>query len=87
MEQADSKEEAFKVLRQGMAYCWSIAVAALPSEGKSIFEKWLRSPSKDIRWVMKENLKKYRLSRADAGWVKVCIAKLDQFDKQHKRTE
>jgi hypothetical protein len=78
MESAgDVKEESFKVLRQGMGYCWSVVVAALPEEGKPIFEKWLGNPSKDVRWVMKENLKKNRLVRMDANWVKACNRKLE----------
>ena len=32
-------------------------------------EKWLVSPDPDIRWIMRENLKKNRLVRMDAAWV------------------
>jgi hypothetical protein len=74
---ADTKDESFKVLRQGMGYCWSVVVAALPDEAKPIFEKWLDSPSKDVRWVMKENLKKNRLIKMDANWVRACSRKLE----------
>jgi hypothetical protein len=63
------KAEDFLVLRKGLAYCWSVAVAALPEEGKKLMEKWLVEPDKDVRWLMKENLKKDRLLRMDAGWV------------------
>lgn len=77
MEKADNaKDESFKVLRQGMGYCWSVVVAALPEAGKPTFEKWLSSQSKDIRWMMKENLKKNRLVKMDAEWVKACNRKL-----------
>jgi hypothetical protein len=72
-----SKDESYKVLRQGMGYCWSVAVAALPEAGKPIMEKWLASQDKDIRWVMKENLKKNRLVKMDADWVKKCMKKLN----------
>ena len=71
------KDESFKVLRQGMGYCWSVAVAASPEAGKPMMEKWLTSEDKDIRWVMKENLKKNRLVKMDAAWVKRCLKKLD----------
>jgi hypothetical protein len=74
---ADTKDESFKVLRQGMGYCWSVVVAALPDEAKPIFEKWLNSPGKDVRWVMKENLKKNRLTKMDANWVRACSRKLE----------
>lgn len=66
------KDESFKVLRQGMGYCWSVAVAALPEAGKPILEKWLNSTDNDIRWMMKENLKKNRLIKMDADWVRAC---------------
>jgi hypothetical protein len=32
-------------------------------------EKWFASEDPDVRWIMKENLKKERLSRMDAAWV------------------
>jgi hypothetical protein len=77
MEKADeARDESFKVLRQGMGYCWSVAVAALPETGKPIMEKWLNSPDPDIRWMMKENLKKNRLMKIDPHWVKEWNSKL-----------
>jgi len=77
MEAANSPaEEAFKVLRQAMGYCWSVAVAAHPEEGKRLMEKWMSSPNKDIQWVMKENLKKNRLVRMDENWVRNCQKRL-----------
>lgn len=79
MEKAiDTKDESFKVLRQGMGYCWSVVVVALPEAGKPLMEKWLNSPNNDIRWMMKENLKKNRLIKMDANWVKACNTKLEQ---------
>jgi len=32
-------------------------------------EKWLGHTGTDVRWVMLQNLRKNRLSRADAAWV------------------
>ena len=64
------KGDDFKALRQGLAYCWSVAVAAAPAEGKTAMEKWLASPDPDARWIMRENLKKNRLARMDAEWVR-----------------
>ena len=70
LEGADNRRtEDFLILRQGLGYCWSVAVVALPVEGKVLMEKWLVNADKDIRWVMKENLKKARLARMDANWV------------------
>jgi hypothetical protein len=64
------KSEDFVTLRKGLGYCWSVAVAALPDEGKRLMEKWLADADRDVRWIMKENLKKNRLAHVDAGWVK-----------------
>jgi hypothetical protein len=72
------KDEGFKVLRQAMGYCWSVVVAALPEAGKPLMEKWLESTDKDIIWVMKENLKKNRLIKIDADWVRACNTKLEK---------
>ncbi len=63
------KADDFIALRKGLAYCWSVAAVALPEQGKPLMEKWLASTDKDIRWLMRENLKKYRLKRMDAKWV------------------
>jgi hypothetical protein len=79
MEKAEpAQDESFKVLRQGMAYCWSVVVAALPDAGKPLMEKWLNSQDKDVRWMIKENLKKNRLIKLDPSWVKVCNMKLEK---------
>ncbi len=68
--EADRKSEDFKTLRQALGYCWSVAVVALPVEGKPAMEKWLRNSDPDVAWIMRENLKKNRLVRMDAKWVK-----------------
>jgi hypothetical protein len=76
VERAQVREESFKVLCKGLGYCWSVLVAALPEQGKVALEPWLSNPDKDVRWIMKENLKKNRLVRMDKGWVEACLAKL-----------
>ena len=65
----DRHSEGFLALRKGLAYCWSVATAALPEAGKKAMEMWLENEDKDIRWIMRENLKKDRLVRMDPGWV------------------
>jgi hypothetical protein len=52
----------FKVLRQALGYCWSVAAAAAPENAKPYFEKWMRSTDKDVAWVMKNNLGKARMA-------------------------
>ncbi len=72
----DRRSDDFKALRKGLGYCWSVAVVALPGEGKSLMEKWLDCDDKDIRWIMKENLGKARLARMDGEWVEECVSRL-----------
>jgi hypothetical protein len=67
------KTEAFKVLRQGLAYCWSVAVVAHPAVGKPLMEKWSKSPDPDIHWIMRENLKKNRLQKMNPAWVEAML--------------
>ncbi len=71
------KGDEFKALRKGLGYCWSVAVVALPETGKDMMEGWFASDDRDIRWIMKENLKKKRLERMDAEWVRTWRAELD----------
>jgi hypothetical protein len=68
--------EASKTLRKSMGYCWSVAVAASPDAGKALMEKWMLSPSRDVRWLLKQNLSKNRLRQVDAAWVADCLAQL-----------
>ncbi len=74
VEQRDSA--AFKTLRKGLGYCWSVAVAALPEAGMPLMERWFESDDRDVLWVMKENLRKKRLARVDAAWVARSKARL-----------
>jgi hypothetical protein len=61
--------EEFLALKKGLGYCWSVAAAALPAEGKKLMEAWMVVDDPDVRWIMKENLKKERLKRLDPAWV------------------
>lgn len=73
---ADRKGQGFTALRKGLAYCWSVAIVWNPEDGKRAFEKWLLSQDRDIKWIVKENLKKDRLLRMDETWVLECRSKL-----------
>jgi hypothetical protein len=66
----DRRSEGFLALRKGLGYCWSVAVVASPSVGRPLMEKWMGRPDSDVRWIMRENLKKNRLIRMDAAWTK-----------------
>lgn len=56
-----------RVLRQGLGYCWSAAVAADPDAGFAVLERWAGTTDDDVRWVLRQNLRKARLARADAA--------------------
>jgi hypothetical protein len=65
-------------LRKGLGYCWSVAVVALPDEGKRHMARWLASSDPDVRWIIRENLKKKRLERLDAAWTAAMRAALSR---------
>jgi hypothetical protein len=58
----DRRSDGFKVLRQALGYCWSVAAAAAPENARTYFEKWLQSGDRDVVWVMKSNLGKARMA-------------------------
>jgi hypothetical protein len=58
-----------KVLRQALGYGWSVAIAAQPKEGRKLFESFIKTRNKHIAWILRENLKKNRLTRMDPKWV------------------
>jgi hypothetical protein len=65
----DRRNQDVRTLRQALGYCWSVAIAACPSEGKKRFERFAAMDDPDVRWVVRENLGKKRLQRLDAAWV------------------
>jgi hypothetical protein len=70
LDQPYRRAENFRILRQGLGYCWSVAAVSDPEDGKALMEKWLLDTDPDIQWIMRENLKKNRLVRMDEDWVR-----------------
>lgn len=66
---ADGRAADMRVLRQALAYGWSVAVAADVTLGLPVFERWLADPNPDVRWIVRENLAKARLARVAPAWV------------------
>ncbi len=56
------KSEPFRVLRKGLGYTLSVVVSAQPEEGFAYMESLTGSQDADILWILRENLKKKRLS-------------------------
>jgi hypothetical protein len=65
----ERKSDGFRVLRQALGYCWSVVVVAAPEYGRPLFEHWATSDDGDVKWIVRENLKKARLTKLDADWV------------------
>lgn len=76
----EKKSDEFKALRKALGYCFSVAIAAHPGEGKRNFEKLLEYDDKDIRWIMKENLKKNRLVKTDEPWVVFMKSRIKELE-------
>ena len=81
------RSDEFKALRKGLGYCWSVAVVALPEEGKRKMERWFEDDDRDVRWIMKENLRKKRLTQMDAKWVAAARAQLGMSAVKPSSTE
>ena len=76
LDEEDRTSEDFRVLRKGLGYGWSVVVASQPAIGKSRMEKWITVHDSDIRWIMKQNSKKKRLSRMVELWVQTQLEAL-----------
>ena len=71
----ERRSDEFRSLRKTLGYAWSVAMVALPEQGKPLFERLLASDDPDIRWVVRENLGKKRLERMDREWVDGALAR------------
>ncbi len=58
----ERRAEATRVLRKGMAYCWSVAVAASPESGLPRFFA-IDTGDADLAWVVQQNLIKQRMKK------------------------
>jgi hypothetical protein len=59
----DREAEGFRVLRQALGYCWSVAVAADPARGLAAYRDLEADPDPDVRWIAGTNRTKARLAR------------------------
>ncbi len=69
IELDDRRSDEARTLRQALAYCWSVVVAAEPVYGRQRFEVRASIADKDVLWLLCENLKKSRLARLDPVWT------------------
>lgn len=73
---ARRREDDVRALRKALGYCWSVAVAADPGPGFDVLEAWAGSDDPDVRWVLRENTRKTRLTRADPVRAAALVAAL-----------
>lgn len=59
----DRKSEEFKKLKQALGYTLSVVIYAIPKEGFEYIYQLADSQDSDILWIVKENLKKKRLTK------------------------
>lgn len=57
----DRRSEPFRVMRKALGYTLSVVVSALPREGFQFMAQQIESQDKDVKWILRENLKKKRL--------------------------
>lgn len=57
------RDPAVRTLRQGLGYCWSVAVAADPERGLPAFTALADTADPDVAWIVRENRRKNRLAR------------------------
>lgn len=72
VEYDDQQSEGYQILQEALNYCWSVAVATLPEKGKPMMERWIKENHAVVNKIMRENLKKDRLSNIDPDWVENC---------------
>lgn len=67
----DRRSEDFKTLRKGLGYTLSVVVCNIPDEGFQEMEELIKTQDHDILWIIKNNLKKKRLTNTFPSKVKI----------------
>lgn len=72
------RDDDVRTLRKALAYCWSVAVAADAAAGFPRLDALvdLAARDDDVRWVLRQNLGKARLVRADPARTAALAARL-----------
>lgn len=60
-DQETRRSRPWRVLRQALGYCWSVAIAAEPENGLQRFAELEANPDKDLSWIVRQNRRKRRL--------------------------
>lgn len=76
MQIADRKDEGFYSVEKRVSILLECCHSCFQDEGKHRFEKLMTVDDKDIRWIIKENLKKDRLKTMDQKWTELTKQKI-----------
>lgn len=63
LQVGDRKTKPFRILRKALGYTLSVVICALPESGFEYMAHLIDTQDPDARWVVKENLKKNRLTK------------------------
>lgn len=72
----DRGSNGHTALRKALGYGWSVGAVADWARVRPVLERWLDERDPDVRWVIRQNLRKARLPRLDAAWVDAAQARL-----------
>ncbi|MHA2073652.1 MAG: hypothetical protein ACW97X_03460 [Candidatus Hodarchaeales archaeon] len=76
-EVTNNKTEEFKALKKGLGYSLSVVVQAIPEDGFKFMNEYATSNNEDIIKILKDNLKKNRLTKKYPKMVKSTLKKMD----------
>ncbi len=72
----DGAAADIRVLRQALGYGWSVAIAADVGLGLPAFAPWLVDPDPNVRWIVRSNLAKNRLTKVAPDWVQAARTRI-----------
>ncbi len=78
----DKKEkltEGEEALKRALGYCWSVALVEDFEYGSKIFERLFEIDNRNIKGILRENLKKNRLQKNHKNWVEERTRQLAPF--------
>ncbi len=78
LEESSHGDSDVRALRQTLGYAWSVLISEAPNEAKKPFERWVDEDDSDIRWLVRENLRKKRLQEAEPEWTAKMLARIGE---------
>jgi hypothetical protein len=86
VDEKTRKDDNFRVLRQALGYALSVFAHHCPTEGFALMRKIAAVQDSDIAWIVRENLKKKRLTEPFAEDVRQVSLVLEKAHGAKKET-